>query len=91
MSAGKVRYVGLSEVSPAEIRLCHSIVPISVVELEWSLFTRDAEVWWCWHAHAHDLPGLPPPSCPPMHACIHALPWVLALQDSSRRVSPRTL
>ena len=41
---GKVRGVGLSEVSADEIRRAHAIVPIAAVELEWSLFSRDAEV-----------------------------------------------
>lgn len=37
-------YVGLSEVNADEIRRAHAITPISAVELEWSLFTRDVEV-----------------------------------------------
>ncbi|KAL4425309.1 hypothetical protein ABPG75_009325 [Micractinium tetrahymenae] len=40
---GKVRYLGLSEVSAAQVRAAHAIHPITCVELEWSLFTRDAE------------------------------------------------
>jgi aryl-alcohol dehydrogenase-like predicted oxidoreductase len=40
---GKVRYVGLSEVNSEDIRRAHAVVPITAIELEWSLFTRDAE------------------------------------------------
>lgn len=44
VSEGKVRYVGLSEVSAEQIRRAHTVQPITAVELEWSLFTRDCEV-----------------------------------------------
>lgn len=44
VAAGKVRYLGLSEVSPETIRRAHCIHPITVVESEYSLFTRDPEV-----------------------------------------------
>ncbi|XP_027120150.1 probable aldo-keto reductase 2 isoform X1 [Coffea arabica] len=40
---GKVRYIGLSEASPETIRRAHAVHPISAVQLEWSLWTRDAE------------------------------------------------
>jgi aryl-alcohol dehydrogenase-like predicted oxidoreductase len=41
--AGKVRLIGLSEVSPATLRAAHAVHPISAVQLEYSLFTRDVE------------------------------------------------
>lgn len=41
VSAGKVRYLGLSEVSPATLRAAHAVHPIAAVQLEYSLFTRD--------------------------------------------------
>ncbi len=41
---GKVRYIGVSETSAADIRRGHAVHPISAVQLEWSLWTRDAEV-----------------------------------------------
>ena len=41
---GKVRYLGLSEVGASEIRRAHKVHPITAVQLEWSLWTRDAEV-----------------------------------------------
>lgn len=47
VAEGKVQYVGLSEVTADDIRRAHAITPISAVELEWSLFTRDVEVSGC--------------------------------------------
>lgn len=41
---GKVRYLGLSEVSPEQLRRAHAVHPISAVQLEWSLWERSAEV-----------------------------------------------
>ncbi|KAA6222146.1 aldo/keto reductase [Streptomyces albofaciens JCM 4342] len=41
VAAGKVRQLGLSEVSPATLRKAHAVHPISAVQLEYSLFTRD--------------------------------------------------
>ncbi|MET8907061.1 aldo/keto reductase [Micromonospora sp. NPDC004551] len=43
VQAGKVRLVGLSEVSPATLRAAHAVHPISAVQMEYSLFTRDVE------------------------------------------------
>ncbi|GJX93190.1 aldo/keto reductase [Tanacetum coccineum] len=40
---GKIKYVGLSEASPETIRRAHVVHPITAVQLEWSLWTRDAE------------------------------------------------
>jgi aryl-alcohol dehydrogenase-like predicted oxidoreductase len=40
---GKVRYVGLSEVSPATLRRAHVVHPIAAVQTEYSLFTREPE------------------------------------------------
>jgi len=40
---GKVKYVGLSEASPADIRKAHAVHPISALQIEWSLWTRDVE------------------------------------------------
>ncbi|MFF7211335.1 aldo/keto reductase [Streptomyces sp. NPDC008238] len=42
--AGKVRYLGLSEVTGAELREAHAVHPITAVQSEWSLFSRDVEV-----------------------------------------------
>eukprot|EP00775_Hariotina_reticulata_P006545 gene6545-6771_t len=41
---GKVRYVGISEAGPEDIRAAHAACPLSAVQLEWSLWSRDAEV-----------------------------------------------
>ncbi|GAB2211462.1 hypothetical protein Droror1_Dr00024775 [Drosera rotundifolia] len=40
---GKIKYVGLSEASPDTIRRAHAIHPITAVQMEWSLWTRDIE------------------------------------------------
>ncbi len=40
---GKVRYIGLSEASVNTIRKAHKVHPISVVQTEYSLWTRDPE------------------------------------------------
>ena len=41
--AGKVRYLGLSEASAKTIRRAHAVHPISAVQSEYSLWTRDYE------------------------------------------------
>ncbi|KAF7149651.1 hypothetical protein RHSIM_Rhsim02G0070500 [Rhododendron simsii] len=40
---GKIKYVGLSEASPATIRRAHAVHQITAVQLEWSLWSRDVE------------------------------------------------
>ena len=40
---GKVRYIGLSEASPASIRKAHAVHPITTLQSEYSLLTRDPE------------------------------------------------
>jgi aryl-alcohol dehydrogenase-like predicted oxidoreductase len=40
---GKVRHLGLSEASPATIRRAHAVHPITALQSEWSLWTRDPE------------------------------------------------
>lgn len=41
--AGKVRYLGLSEVTPIELEAAHAVHPISAVQFEWSLMWREPE------------------------------------------------
>ncbi|MFD7626761.1 aldo/keto reductase [Streptomyces sp. NPDC059851] len=41
--AGKVRYLGLSEAGAATIRRAHAVHPITALQSEWSLWTRDLE------------------------------------------------
>ncbi len=43
VTAGKVRFLGLSEVSPSTLRRAHQIHPITAVQSEYSLFSRDPE------------------------------------------------
>ncbi|MFK3984280.1 aldo/keto reductase [Micromonospora sp. NPDC050397] len=40
---GKVRYLGISEASAATIRAAHAAAPLSAVQTEYSLFTRNVE------------------------------------------------
>ncbi len=40
---GKLRFLGISEASPDSIRRAHTTAPLSAVQTEWSLFTRDVE------------------------------------------------
>lgn len=43
LDAGKIRAIGLSEVSPETLRRAHAVVAISAVQSELSLWTRDLE------------------------------------------------
>ncbi|XP_075656910.1 putative aldo-keto reductase 2 [Castanea sativa] len=40
---GKMKYIGLSEASASTIRRAHAVHPITAVQLEWSLWSRDVE------------------------------------------------
>ncbi len=43
VTAGKVKYLGLSEAAPATIRRAHAVHPISALQTEYSLWSRDPE------------------------------------------------
>jgi aryl-alcohol dehydrogenase-like predicted oxidoreductase len=43
VKAGKVRYIGLSEVSASTLRRAHAVHPIASLQSEYSLWTRDPE------------------------------------------------
>ncbi|GAB2449807.1 aldo/keto reductase [Nocardia tengchongensis] len=43
VQAGKVRYLGISEASAATIRAAHAVHPVTALQSEWSLWTRDIE------------------------------------------------
>ena len=43
VAEGKVRYIGLSEAGPATIRRAHAVHPVSALQTEYSLWTRDPE------------------------------------------------
>ncbi|MGB3770955.1 MAG: aldo/keto reductase [Rhodococcus sp. (in: high G+C Gram-positive bacteria)] len=43
VAAGKVRHLGMSEASASTIRRAHTVHPITAVQTEYSLFTRDLE------------------------------------------------
>jgi len=44
IDAGKVRYLGLSEATPDNIRKAQATHPIAALQMEYSLWTRDAEL-----------------------------------------------
>ncbi|MEA2411220.1 MAG: hypothetical protein QOC77_1781 [Thermoleophilaceae bacterium] len=43
VEAGKVRFIGLSEASPETIRRAHAVHPITALQTEYSLWSRDPE------------------------------------------------
>jgi aryl-alcohol dehydrogenase-like predicted oxidoreductase len=43
IAAGKVRYFGLSEAGPETLRRAHAVHPVSALQSEYSLWTRDPE------------------------------------------------
>jgi aryl-alcohol dehydrogenase-like predicted oxidoreductase len=43
VEAGKVRHIGLSEPGTQTLRRAHAVHPITAIQNEWSLFTRDIE------------------------------------------------
>jgi aryl-alcohol dehydrogenase-like predicted oxidoreductase len=44
LEAGKIRAIGLSEVSAPTIRRAHAVAPIAAVQTEYSLWSRNAEI-----------------------------------------------
>ncbi len=43
VAAGKVRHLGISEAAPDTIRRAHRVHPVTAVQTEWSLWSRDVE------------------------------------------------
>ncbi|KIF74297.1 aldo/keto reductase [Streptomyces sp. 150FB] len=43
VAEGKVKHLGLSEVTATELRTAHAVHPIAALQSEWSLFSRDVE------------------------------------------------
>ncbi|MEO7982107.1 MAG: aldo/keto reductase [Sporichthyaceae bacterium] len=43
VQAGKVRHLGISEAAPGTIRRAHAVHPVTALQTEWSLWTRDVE------------------------------------------------
>jgi aryl-alcohol dehydrogenase-like predicted oxidoreductase len=43
VAAGKVRHLGISEAAPATIRRAHTVHPVTALQSEYSLFTREPE------------------------------------------------
>ena len=40
---GKIKYIGLSECTSSELRRAHAVHPITAIQMEYSLFSRDIE------------------------------------------------
>ena len=43
IAEGKIKYVGLSEASAETIRRAHAVCPLTCVQMEWSLYSRELE------------------------------------------------
>jgi aryl-alcohol dehydrogenase-like predicted oxidoreductase len=43
VAEGKIRYIGLSEAGPETIRRAHAVYPVTALQSEYSLWTRDPE------------------------------------------------
>jgi aryl-alcohol dehydrogenase-like predicted oxidoreductase len=43
VAEGKIRYIGLSEASPATIRRAHAVHPVAALQTEYSLWSREPE------------------------------------------------
>jgi aryl-alcohol dehydrogenase-like predicted oxidoreductase len=43
VAEGKIRYIGLSEAAPETIRRAHAVHPVTALQTEYSLWTRDPE------------------------------------------------
>jgi aryl-alcohol dehydrogenase-like predicted oxidoreductase len=43
VEAGKVRHIGICEAGPETIRRAHAVHPLTAIQMEYSLWTRDAE------------------------------------------------
>jgi aryl-alcohol dehydrogenase-like predicted oxidoreductase len=54
---GKVRHLGLSEVSAETLRAAHAVHPITALQSEWSLFTRGSLAWASCPTARRPLPG----------------------------------
>ncbi len=45
VQAGKIRFIGLSEVTSNELRRAHAVHPIAAIQMEYSILSRDIERW----------------------------------------------
>jgi len=45
VEAGKISHIGLSEVTANELRRAHAVHPITAIQMEYSIFSRDIERW----------------------------------------------
>lgn len=61
---GKIKYIGLCEASPDTIRRAHAVHPVTALQVEWSLWTRDVEeqivpLCRCVRANGYDIIHFP--------------------------------
>lgn len=59
VAAGKVRFLGLSEASPRSIERAVAVHPITALQSEWSIWTRDLEAEVLGVARAHGIGVVP--------------------------------
>lgn len=45
VDAGKVKYIGLSNTTPENVRKAHAVHPVSVLQTEYSIFARESETF----------------------------------------------
>lgn len=87
VAQGKVRLLGLSEVTPAELRRAHRVHPIAAVQSEFALWTRDPEreiIPLCRHLGAAFV------AFSPLGRGLFASPHTLSLAEGDfRRSLPR--
>ncbi len=55
--AGKVRYLGLCNVTADEVRRAHSVHPITAVQYEYSLWRREVEALQCFRPSVSSISG----------------------------------
>ncbi|MBA3264046.1 MAG: aldo/keto reductase [Thermoleophilaceae bacterium] len=86
VAAGKVAYLGLSEVNAETLRAANAVHPITALQSEWSLFTRELEVEIVPAAHEQGT-GIVPYSPLGRGELTGALE--ISAHDDFRRHSPR--
>ncbi|KAL2531063.1 putative aldo-keto reductase 4 [Forsythia ovata] len=59
---GKVKYIGLSEASPSTIRRAHAVHPVTAVQLEWSMWSRDVDPTCRFHDYLDKITYFEPAS-----------------------------
>lgn len=90
VDAGKVRHLGISEAAPHTIRAAHAVHPLTAVQTEWSLWTRDVETNGVFEVTQELGIGFVPYSPLARGGLSGALPELATLTDDDfRRHNPR--